>query len=272
MGMKKESSNKQDKQEFVVIDLLHIVKSVWHRFWIIVLAAVVAGVAGFSYSKFCITPTYSSSVMLYVNNNSSITGGKFNFNSSELTASKELVDTYIVMLKNRTTLTKIAKDAGVDKKYDYPTLYKMIGAGSVDDTEVLRVTVTSTDYKEAYKIAQSIADLFPEVLGGEVGGIMEGCNMKVVDNPYAESDKVAPNVTRYTAIFMIIGGLIAAIVLVVLALLDDTIHDEDYLLKSYDYPILAKVPNLLEATGKNYSYYYQRKKSSTQNSQTNNKE
>ena len=58
-------------------------------------------------------------------------------------------------------------------------------------------------------------------------------------------------------------------ILAVLAIMDDTIHDEDYILQNYDCPILAKVPNLLSSSGKNYKYrhygyYYQSKHKSQQ--------
>lgn len=251
--MKNENTGKQD---YFVIDFLHIVKSVWHRIWIVILAGIIAAVGGFSYARFCITPTYSSSIMLYVNNNSSITGGKFSFNSSELDAAQELIKTYKVMLMNRTTLTQIMEDAGVEEKYSYEDFYYMIEAESVDETEVLRVTVTSTDYKEAAVIAESIAELFPGILGE----IMNDCEMKVVDKPVMNSSKVAPHITRYSVVSLIIGSLVALIALVIMALLDGTIHDESYLLKNYDYPILAKVPNLLGSSEKQYAYYYQRKK------------
>jgi len=49
-------------------------------------------------------------------------------------------------------------------------------------------------------------------------------------------------------------------VLIVLALMDDTIHDEEYVLKTYDYPILGKVPDLLNSGNKSYGYYSQRRK------------
>jgi hypothetical protein len=43
-----------------------------------------------------------------------------------------------------------------------------------------------------------------------------------------------------------------------MALLDNTVHDEDYVIKTYDYPILAKVPDLLDSGTKKYGYYYKR--------------
>ena len=54
--------------------------------------------------------------------------------------------------------------------------------------------------------------------------------------------------------------MLALVALVVAAIMDGTIHDEEYLLKTYGYPILAKVPNLLGTSEKKYSYYYTKKK------------
>ena len=52
--------------------------------------------------------------------------------------------------------------------------------------------------------------------------------------------------------------IIMAIFVIILALLDDTIHDEEYILKNYDYPILARIPDLVNSGGKKYGYYYKR--------------
>ena len=54
------------------------------------------------------------------------------------------------------------------------------------------------------------------------------------------------------------------LVLTVGAMMDDTIHDEEYILRTYNYPILGKVPNLVNPGNKAYGYYSQnRHKSST---------
>ena len=73
-----------------------------------------------------------------------------------------------------------------------------------------------------------------------------------------DSEKVAPSITQHTAIGLALGILISVFALIVLALMDDTIHDEEYVLNTYDYPILGKVPNLLNAGSKSYSYYSQK--------------
>lgn len=241
-----------NNKEYYTIDLLHIFSSVWRRIWIVILAGIFTAILGFCYASFFITPVYSSSIMLYVNNSSvSIGSASFSISSSEITAAQSLVKTYIELLKNRTTLEAVIEKSGVD--YTHEELNDMITASSVNDTEILRVVVTCDDPYEAAKIANCIAKVLPI----RISEIIEGSSMEVVDSAVANLDKVSPKITKYTAISLIIGALTAFIILIIIAMLDDTIHDEDYILQNYKYPILAKVPDLMETSSRGYSYYNQ---------------
>ena len=247
------NSQDNNSMEYYPIDLLHIIKTIWHRAWIVVLTGLVTGFLGFAVSNFIIPPTYSSSVMLYVNNSSfSLGNTSFSISSSEITAAQSLVKTYTEILKNRTTLERIISKAEVG--YSYKQLYDMITAAPSNNTEIMKVKVTSTDPYEASRIANTIA----EVLPNRISEIIDGASMEVVDSAIPILDKVSPSITKYTAVGLILGVLFSVAVLVVLALLDDTIHDEDYVLKTYDYPILGKVPDLLNSGTKQYAYYSKR--------------
>ena len=241
--------------DYNVIDLLHIAKALWQRAWIIVLSALVAAGIGFSVSAFTIAPKYASQIMLYVNNSSvSLGNTTFSISSADLTASQSLIKTYAVILNNRTTLEKVIDKTGVP--YTYGQLSSMIKAESVNDTEVMRVTVVSEDPYEAAKIANSIAELLPE----RIAEIMDGCSMEVIDSAIPNTNKISPNITKYTAQGFIIGFLIAAGILTVLAIMDDTIHDEDYIINTYDYPLLAVIPDLSTADSTKYGYRQTAKK------------
>jgi capsular polysaccharide biosynthesis protein len=118
----------------------------------------------------------------------------------------------------------------------------------------MRVTVTCEDPYEASKIANTIAEVLPV----RISEIIDGASMEVVDSAIPDVEKVAPSITRYTAVGLVLGVLLSAIVLIVFALMDDTIHDEEYVLRNYDYPILGKVPDLLNTGNKSYGYYSQK--------------
>lgn len=247
---------KQEKsiKEYYTIDVLHIVKSLWRRAWLIVLCGLLAAGIGFSISAFAIAPTYSSSVKLYVNNSSiSLGNTNFSISASELTAAQSLVRTYGDILDSWNTLERVIDKADVD--YTWEELSDMITYAPSNETEIMLVTVTCENPYEASKIANTIAEVLPV----RISEIIDGASMEVVAPAIPNIDKVAPSITQYTAIGLVLGVLISVITLIVIALMDDTIHDEEYVLRTYDYPILGKVPDLLNAGNKSYGYYSQKR-------------
>lgn len=253
-------------REYYAIDILHVAKTLWRRAWLIALAGLLSAAIGFAIAAYAITPTYSSSVKLYVNNTSfSLGNTSFSITSSELTAAQGLVRTYGDILDSRSTLERIIEKAGVD--YSYKELHDMLVYEPSNDTEIMRVTVTTEDPYESSKIANTIAEILPI----RISEIIDGASMEVVDSAIPELEKVAPSITKYTAVGLVLGLFLSAIAVVISALLDDTIHDEDYVLNKYEYPILGKIPDLLNTGNKKYGYYYsQRNKKTTTNGDANN--
>lgn len=247
--------NENSKNEYYVIDLAHILKSVLKRIWVVIISSVLCAAIGFSVAAYLITPTYSSSVMLYVNNSSfSVSDIGFSISSSEISAAQSLVKTYTVILKNRTTLKRIIEDTELD--YNWKELSDMIEAEPINETEVMGVTVTCENPEHAEILANGIAKVLPQ----RISEIVEGSSMEVVDSAIVNREKVAPSITKYTAIGFVLGALASLFILVILAMRDNTIHDDEYIIKTYDFPILAKIPNLLSDSGSKKYNYYQSKK------------
>jgi capsular polysaccharide biosynthesis protein len=249
-------NQEKNNREYYTIDVLHIVKSLGRRAWLIALCGLLAAAICFSVSAFCIVPTYSSSIKLYVNNSSfSLGNTNFSISASELTAAQSLVKTYGDILDSWNTLERVIEKAEVD--YTWQELSDMIAYAPSNETEIMLVTVTCEDPYEATKIANAIAEVLPI----RISEIIDGASMEIVAPAIPNLNKVAPSISSYTAIGLVLGILISAIVLVVIALMDDTIHDEEYVLKTYDYPILGKVPDLLNTGNKSYGYLSQKHKS-----------
>lgn len=242
----------QNDKEYYSIDILHIVKTLWKHVWLIVVVGLLAGAIGFVYARYGIEPAYSSYIKLYVNNSSfSLGNTNFSISPSELTAAQSLVKTYGEILDSRSTLERIIQKSEAD--CSWKQLSKMIKYSPSNDTEIMLVTVTCNDPYKASKIANTIAEILPI----RISEIIDGASMEVVDSAIPELDKVSPSITKYTAVGLMVGVLLAVIVLVVIALIDDTIHDEEYILRTYDYPILGKVPDLLDFSEKANAYYAQ---------------
>jgi len=241
------------EEKYIEIDLIRLVKRLWHWAWAVVLVMFLCGAAAFSLAFFVITPTYQAKALMYVNN-SSISVGSTSVSLSDLSASQSLVDTYIVILKTRLTLNEVIEQAGLP--YDYETLCKMIDAEAVNSTEVFEITVTSEDPAEAERIANTIAKVLPD----KISEVVDGSSVRTVDYAVVPSKRHSPSFTLYTIVGFALGLLASFGMILLLEIQDDQIHDEDDLLQTYAFPMLAVVPDLIASkkpsgSGGYYAYY-----------------
>ena len=240
------------KEDYVEIDLLRLMKALWRRAWAIVLTMLLCGAAAFLCTYFLITPLYSARALMYVNN-SSIPVDSTSVSLSDLSASKTLVDTYIVILKTRLTLNEVIEQAELN--YTYEDLQDMISASPVNSTEILEITVTGPDPDEAAHVANTIVKVLPE----KISEIMDGSSVRTVDFAVRPTEKSSPSITLNVALGLVIGMVLSCGVLVLLELLDEQIRDEEYLTQTYGLPVLAAVPDLLkssESSKYGYGGYY----------------
>ena len=238
------------KNDFFEIDIIEVLLALWHKLWIILLtAALCAGIA-FSYAYYKVTPQYQSSVLLYVNNSSfSLSSANFSINSGDISAAKSLVSTYLVILDTRSTLEEVIEKA--DLNCSYGTLSRMISATAVNNTEIFRVTVTAPNPRTAATIANTIAQVLPE----KISSIVDGSSVRVVDYAVIPRGKVSPNMARYTLVGALIGAFLSGFLIVLSRIRDNLVHDDDYLTRNYDVPMLAVVPDLNATKTNQYGYY-----------------
>ena len=242
--------NKMKEQN--TVDLSQVALALWKRVWLIALVGLVCAAIGFSLAAFVIAPRYSATVMLYVNNRVQQGTGSV-ISSSDISAAQSLVRTYGEILNNRTTMERVIAESGVS--YTYRELSKKISSAPANDTEIMKVTVTTNDPDEAAKIANAIAKVLPD----RVEEIIDGASMRIVEEAIPNPEKVGPSIPKMTLIAMLIGVLLSVAAVSVAALLDDTVHDEEYVIRTYGCPVLAKVPDLAEEEGRGYGYYRSRK-------------
>lgn len=237
-----------NNNEETKIDLLKLLLACWHRLWIIVLAAVVCAGIGFSYAKFMITPEYQSGIMVYVNNNAHTTENTA-ITPGDLSVSQQLVDTYVVILKNKSTLKEIIEAGNLN--YTPAQLGKMISASAVNETEIFQINVTGTKQTETALIANTIAEVLPE----KISSIVEGSSVRIMDTADVPLRPISPSVTKYTALGLLLGIVVSAFAIIVIELFNTTIRDEEYLTQTYNLPVLAVIPELTSNKSSRSNYY-----------------
>lgn len=246
-----QKRTKEEKE--IEIDLGRVFRALLGRAWFILLVSVVCAVLAFGYTKFMVTPLYQSTAMFYVNNSSlSVGEASLSISSGDLTTSRKLVDSYIVILRTRETINEVITYSGSDRTYS--DVRNMISAGAVNETEIFSVTITSPDPAEA----ELLADAFAKVLPERIGTIIDGSSAKIVDTAVAPTTPSSPSLSRNILLGFVLGFLMAAALVAVREIFDTVIRSNEDISEICEHPVLAAVPDMT-ATGKGgYDYSYDR--------------
>lgn len=249
------NENSAIKKEDMEIDIQRILGALIKKIWVIAIAGILGAVIAFVYTFYFITPLYKSSAMFYVNNNDISLGNvSASITSSDLAASKGLVDSYIVILKTRASLNDVIEYAGVDRTY--AEVKSMISAAAVDSTEIFEVVVTSPDKEEAEAIANAIAYILPK----RISSIIDGTSAKVVEYAVVAASPSSPSYTKNVTIGFA-GGVFASVAVIALYVMFDlTIRTDEDITQVCKHPILAEVPDMTAPTKGGYYYANGKKK------------
>ena len=238
------------KNEEIEIDLGRVFRAVMDRAWLVAVVSVLCAVITFMGTFFFITPKYQASAMFYVNNsNLSLGDASFSISSGDLSTSRNLVDSYIVILNTRETLVDVIDYTGASRTYKQ--LREMISSEAVNETEIFKVTVTSPDPQEAERLANAIAYILPK----RIGTIIDGTSAKVVDAAIVPSSPSSPSYTTNTVIGFMLGFMLTVGVIALREIFDITIRSEEDVTQACKHPILAAVPDMT-ASSKGSAYYY----------------
>lgn len=235
------------------IDKKRLFTALKRRFWVIAVAAVGLALIFFGVTKLFVKPEYTATTKLYVNNSSfSVGGTSFSISASELTAAQGLVDTYIVIMNSKVTLSEVIEKTQVP--YEAEGLRDMITAAPINETEIFEVSVTSHDPYEAERIANAIAMVLPE----RIAQIVDGSSVRVVEYADVPQQRSSPSYFKSVLLGFLVGGLFSATAVVFLELMDDKISSEDFLTTAYpDVPLLCVIPDAREQDSNGYyrGYY-----------------
>lgn len=224
--------NMEDEE---TIDLMELARLLWAHILQIVAAAVAAALICLLVCMFALTPKYQASINMIVNTRQDTTT---TFTSDNFNSAKNLISTYAVIIKGNTVLNEVVDTLDLDMTYGQ--LYSMVSVTSLDDTQIMKITVTDTDAARAGKIVQTIADIIPDVLVEKV----EAGSCKTVSDVAINPHKVFPQTKKYVVLAGLLGAVVVCGVLVLAHLLHETIVDDEDVQKKLGLPVLGLIPEV----------------------------
>lgn len=224
----------QRYNEEIEIDLMEILMLLLHYAWMIAMAAVIVGGAAFAFSKFVITPTYESTTRILVLNRQD--SGNGNLTYSDLQLGSSLTKDYPELIQSRYVVEKVIDMFGLESTYE--KFLSKIQVSTKSDSRIIDITITDPDPVLAKEIADALRDIAAERIV-EVTDIQA---VNKVDDANLPERPANPSVIKWTLIGFLLGGFLAAAVVLVRFLLDDTIKSSEDIEKYLHLSTLGLIP------------------------------
>lgn len=244
------NSNEQSVYDKESIDLVEILQLFWRHKLIIIVLVILAASFMFIRTSYFTSDVYTSNGILYVSNKSednlSTETGAGSIKRSDIDTSRALSATYMELLRTRSFLEDVAndykskykKDVPDNKKgsYSWRQISNMSIVASVNDTELLLVSVSAPDPNDAYAIAASFVEKAPQKLLS----VYKSGEVYTVDEPRIPSRPNSKNTVQQTFIGALVGLLIGLAFVFIRNFFDNRVHSSEDVLKRYDITILGE--------------------------------
>lgn len=214
------------------IDLWRMFYALRRKVWLIFAVALLFAFAAAGYTKFMVTPTYTSTSMILV-----LTKETTLTSLADLQLGSQLTKDYAVLIKSRPVLEDVIENLGLN--VDYETLRENISIFNPSDTRILSMSVV---WPDAYQ-AKVVVDELAEVASAYISDKMEVTPPKIIEDGEIPISKTSPSLTKNIALGFFFGMIFSAGIVIVFELLNDSIRNEDDIEKYLNLPVLAVVPD-----------------------------
>ena len=244
-----------------VLELRQLWHIIQKHFFALIFMAIIGACAGYGVAKFVIAPTYSSATSMLVNRSADDTSTA-TANLSDQQADVQLINTYKNLIISSNVLGTVsdklenpapvvvqkAKDAVYETladgtrrlvtpaqkeiikpsnktKYQLSVdeLKSMVTISSQQNSQVFSINVKSKDPKLAADVANEVADVFKD----KIGGFMKINNVSIIDSAKANKKPVSPNTKLFTLAGLVVIGGLTFLYMLIKELADTTIKSPD---------------------------------------------
>ena len=208
------------------------------RKYVLVIALVAITFCSFAliYSVYIKKDMYESNTTLVLTKSTStVDQASGTITQNDILLNQKLVSTYSELIKSKLVLNQVIEKLDLDYKVN--ELAKLISVDSIENTEILKITVKNEDPKLAKDIANETAKIFSK----EIVDIYNINNISIIDKAVL-SKNISNNTTIRDSIIAFFGGIfISLIILFIKYYFDDTIKFDDDLEEKINMPILGKI-------------------------------
>ncbi len=196
----------------------------------IVIAIVAILIVGNVYTVITRVPMYESDTTIV------LSGNKDSYSSTDSQINQNLIGTYREIIKSRNVLSQVIDN--LDLKMSVDELSNNITATSVEDTEIIKITVANEKAKDAQRITDEVAKVFSK----EVQDIYNLENVTIIDKADLANKPYNINYVKDNIIYLIAGIVLSFGVVFVMYYFDTSIKSSETIEEKFGLTVIGVVP------------------------------
>lgn len=212
------------------INISEFIKYYVSKLAIVIIAIIIGGAASWYYTSFLQVPKYKSEAKMVLTNQSAT------ITQNDVTLNKNLISTYREIIKSRRILSQVIENLDLDLTVEQ--LAKKISVTSASDTELIIISVSDTNAKQAKNIANEIAKIFKK----DIVDIYNIENITIVDKAVEADDAYNVQPLKQYIIGIGAGFIIGTAIIVLSFYFDDTIKSSEDIETKIGLSVLSQVP------------------------------
>ncbi len=195
------------------------------------LAIVVIVIIGNVYTILTRVPMYQSNTTIVL-----VGESKKGYSQTDSQLNQNLIGTYSEIITSRKVLQQVIDNLKLKMTVD--ELSQNITTSSVEDTEIIRITVNNEKKKMAVKIADEVASVFSE----EIQDIYNLENVAIIDKAEVAKEPYNINYVKDNVIYLMIGVVLSFGVVFVMYYFDTTIKSSETVEEKLGLTVIGIVP------------------------------
>lgn len=219
--MENQTVNNNDEVEIDLGEVFHLLLS---KLGVIILSGIVFCLAAVMGTMLLITPKYESTTKIVVLTN------------QDIQTSTSLTKDYAELIKSRTVTEGVIAQLKLDMTHE--ELLKKLSVDTPTDTRVVSITVTDTDPYTAAQIANAVRDIASK----HIQQVMDIKAVNVVETANIPDEPSSPSVPKNGVIGGLLGILLAAAVVLIVYLTNDTVKTPEDVEKYLGLSVLGTIP------------------------------
>lgn len=198
--------------------------------WIL-LAIVAIIIIGNVYTIITREPMYRSNTTIVL-----VGESKDGYSQSDSQLNQNLIGTYSEIIKSRKVLSQVIENLKL--KMSVEELSNNITTTSVEDTEIIQITVANANVKDAKKITDEVAKVFSE----EIQDIYNLENVAIIDKAELSKNPYNINYVKDNVIYLIVGLVLSFGIVFIMYYFDTSIKSSEVVEEKLGLTVIGVVP------------------------------